>query len=311
MKVTYSVRNDIIMHESFKTALSKLEALHRRSKSIGFAEGLFITAPSGAGKTTLINYYVEKNPGMDEADRTTIPVLVVETPSAPTAKSLAERMQIALTGTIVKGTTEFQTNRIFTLITELKVELLIVDEIQHFIDRKHVAETLRVTDWLKSLINKAKIPVVLFGLPRSLEILKLNEQLRRRFSAKYFMRPFGFSDATQQKAFRAVLKTLEQGLPYPCRSPMHEFDMSRRLLYASNGLFDYLAKILDGAVESARANDQDAIGLTDFQTAFIDTVWNEAPHELNPFSSEFVFRRLDKTGEPFADAAFHASKAAA
>ncbi|MBI4807965.1 MAG: TniB family NTP-binding protein [Nitrosomonadales bacterium] len=297
--MTYTVRNDIVVHKYFKNAASKLERVHQRSKSIGFAEGLFITGLSGTGKTTLINYYVERHRGVEEPDRTTVPVLVVETPSAPTAKNLAETIQIALTGDIAKGTTEFQTNRIFILLKELKVELLIIDEIQHFVDRKHIAETARVTDWLKSFINKAQIPVVLIGLPRSLQILELNEQLRRRFSARCHLQPFGFNDAIQQRTFRAVLKVLEEGLPYKCEASMYGFTMAYRLHYASNGLFDYIAKIIDGAVEITSSSTSKVITPAVFEQAFLDTVWNDAPSELNPFSSKFVYRRLDKFSEPF------------
>lgn len=254
-----TVRNDVVVHKYFRNALTKLERVHERSKTIGFAEGLFITGLSGTGKTTLIDYYMAKNQGVEEPDRTTRPILVVETPSAPTAKNLAETIQIALAGNIAKGTTEFQTNRIFTLLKELKVELLIIEEIQHFVDRKRIAEMARVTDWLKTFINKAQIPVVLLGLPRSLQMLQLNEQLRRRFSARCFLRPFGFNDSVQQRGFRAVLKVLEEGLPYKCEASMYGFPMASRLHYASNGLFDYMAKIIDGAVEITEGSGSDVI----------------------------------------------------
>lgn len=309
--MTYTVRNDIVVHKYFKSAVSKLERVHQRSKANGFAEGLFLTGPSGTGKTTLIDYYVAKHRGVEESDRTTAPILVVETPSAPTAKNLAETIQIALTGDIAKGTTEYQTNRIFILLKELKVELLIIDEIQHFIDRKHVAETARVTDWLKSFINKAQIPVVLIGLPRSLQILQLNEQLRRRFSARCHLQPFGFNDSIQQRTFRAVLKVLEEGLPYKCEASMYEFPMARRLHFASNGLFDYMAKIIDGAVEITKNNGSDVITPAVFEQTFLDTVWNDAPNDLNPFSSKFIFRRLDKLDEPFYCPDVDGQKAAA
>ncbi len=305
--MTYTVRNDVVVHKYFKTAASKLERVHQRSKANGFAEGLFLTGPSGTGKTTLINYYVKKHHGVEEADRTTVPILVVETPSAPTAKNLAETIQIALTGNIAKGTTEYQTNRIFILLKELKVELLIIDEIQHFVDRKHVAETARVTDWLKSFINKAQIPVVLIGLPRSLQIL----QLRRRFSARCNLRHFGFNDSIQQRGFRAVLKVLETGLPYKCEASMFGFPMARRFHYATNGLFDYMAKIIDGAVEITERNGSDVITPAAFEQAFLDAVWNDAPNDLNPFSSAFIYRSLDKFGEPFYCPDVDGKKAAA
>jgi hypothetical protein len=302
--MTFTLRKDIIMHDSFKVALSKLEAIHKRSKENGFAEGFIITAPAGAGKTTLINYYVERFPPVEREDRTTIPVLVVETPAAPTAKSLVETIQIALSGTIVKGSTEFQTKRIYTLLKEQKVELLIIDEIQHFVDRRHAAETVKVTDWLKSFINRAKIPVVIFGLHRGLQILELNEQLRRRFSARYFMRPFDFSDADQQKGFRAVLKSMGDGLPFACKPSIHDFNLAKRFHYASNGLFDYIVKIIDAAVEYAEKHNLVEMNQGVFAEAFKDSVWNDAPDELNPFMPQFVLRRLDQTGEPFAPSEF-------
>ena len=299
-EMNFTLRNDVIMHPSFKAALSRIEKTHERSKKIKFAEGLFITAPSGAGKTTLIEYYEKKHPRKEIRDRTIIPVLVIETPPAPTAKSLVETIQLALTGTIVKGTLEFQTKHIFTLLEEQKVELMIIDEIQHFIDRKYESETLKVSDWLKSFINKTNIPVVIFGLPRSLQILEMNEQLRRRFSAKYYMRPFDFNDEEQQKSYRAVLKSIGDALPIRCNPLLHEFNLARRFHYATNGLFDYIVKIIDAAIEYAESHDLRELDLGVFKEAFKAKAWNDAPEELNPFSAKFVFRRLEQPTEPFA-----------
>lgn len=302
--MTFTLRKDVILHISFKEALSKIERIHERSKATKFAEGLFITAPSGAGKSTLIDYYKKRYPRIEKKDRTIVPVVVIETPTSPSAKSLVETIQIELSGTIVKGSLAFQTKRIYTLLKEQKVELLVVDEIQHFIDRKHVSETAKVSDWLKSFINKTKIPVVIFGLPRGLQILELNEQLRRRFSSKYFMRPFDFSDADQQKEFRSILRSIAEGLPVPCMSKIHDFDFARRFHYATNGLFDYMAKIIDAAVEYAVNRDMAEIDFGVFAEAFKNSVWNNVPEELSPFSPKFVFRRLDRTGEPFAPSEF-------
>ncbi len=178
------------------------------------------------------------------------------------------------------------------------MELIIVDEFQHFFDSRLITQARKVTDWLKNLFNIAGIPVVLVGLPRSVMVIRMNPQLKRRFSSPFYLRPFGFEVDKEQKEFRGVLKIIHGKLPLSCPE-LHEANLARRFYFASCGLFDYIAKIVDRAVLTAGEQNQTTLTLKHFANAYQEEVWRDVPERLNPFTEEAVLRPLTKNGEPF------------
>lgn len=297
----YSMRRDVVLHPAFKTAVSKIEQLHLRHKETGDSKNLLLTGQSGAGKDTVIEYYTRKHQAFESEDRTIRPVLCVETPSAPTVKSLVQAIQLELSGKIISGSAEYQTQRVYTLVKECGVEITFFNELQHVVDRKREHEMLKIADWLKNYINAVRTPVVLVGLPRIKRLLEANEQLRRRCSASCHLSAFGYETKEEQRLFRGILGDLQRGLPMGCTS-LEGQKVAQRIHFATNGIFDYIIKLLEGAVETALARGDKDMQLNHFHQAFIAEIWNGAPEELNPFSEKFVLRRIDRHGEPFCPA---------
>lgn len=296
----FSIRNNIIEHAGYVMAMQKIELLHQRSRLARVAGGLLITGHTGSGKSTVKMQYAERYPREETIERTIVRVLVVDTPSSPTVRSLVSAMLAALGDPASqRGTTEEKTHRLYMLIEGCGVELLIIDEFQHFLDRGKFSEACTVTDWLKNLINRANIPVVLMGLPRSAYVLELNEQLRRRFSSRYSLDAFAFTHADEIQQFRALLNAVQQQLPIPAFS-LSEYAIAKRFYTATHGLMDYLAKIIDGALQIAALRHLTVLDLRILSEAFVETVWHDCPKELNPFSMEATLKPLTGLGQPFA-----------
>lgn len=295
----FTIRKTIVEHPAFCEALKKIADLHQRGFTANVAGGELITGQTGSGKTTLAEFYRDHFPVRIEPDRTVIPVLIVNTPESPTVKTLAEAILIALGDPAASvGTAENKTRRIFKYLKECRVELIIIDEFQHFYDSKKISQARKVTDWLKNLFNIAAIPVVLVGLPRSVMVIRMNPQLKRRFSSPFYLRPFGFESDKEKKEFRGVLKSIHGMLPLKCPE-LHEANMAQRFYFASCGLFDYISKIVDKAVLIAGEQNQDTLTLKHFASAYQDQVWRDVPKRLNPFSEKPILRLLTKTAEPF------------
>jgi energy-coupling factor transporter ATP-binding protein EcfA2 len=295
----FSIRHSIISYPAFEGALARIERLHKRSISSGHSGGLLIIGLSGAGKSTVKNQYEGRFPRKDEGEITLIPVLKVDAPAGPTVKNLAEEILVALGDPMAhQGSAEQKTQRIYYFMKMCQVELLLIDEFQHFVENARRNEIARVTDWLKSLINHARIPVVLFGLPNCEQILKINPQLARRFSSRYSLRGFGFSSDDEIKEFRGVLKVVEDLLPLPSIS-LSSNAMAKRFFYATFGLIDYVGKIVDGAVQLAAIEGAKKLEDRHYAEAFVEEVWRDVPEKLNPFSKEAKLRLLIKSNEPF------------
>lgn len=296
----FSIRHTIIEHPAYVEAIKKIELLHQRSKAANVAGGLLITGHTGSGKSTIKTQFAERYPRVEENERTLVRVLVVDTPSTPTVKSLVTAMLVALGDPAsLKGTAEEKTERLYTLIKGCGVEILLIDEFQHYLDRAKTNEIYVATDWLKNLINRVNIPVVLIGLPRSASVLELNEQLRRRFSSRYSLDPFSFKYTDDIQHFRGVLRAIEEQLPINSIS-ISSPEMAERFYFATYGLIDYIAKIVDGAVQIAVLKQLKNLDLKVFEQAFYETVWGECSAELNPFSPDFRKRNLTLRAEPFS-----------
>lgn len=110
-----------------------------------------------------------------------------------------------------------------------------------------------VTDWLKRLISNTNVGIVACGLPEAALVVESNEQLARRFSARLQLTPFALEDDKDFLEFRGLLRSLQELLPMPLETPLHEANLARRMYFASYGLFDYLGKVLEGAVSAAVA----------------------------------------------------------
>lgn len=296
--IAYSIRSSIIEYKQFKEAIGKIAMLHQRSRYAGNAGGLMITGFTGSGKSTVKEQYASQYSRYETATGTIIPVLTVNTPSNPTVKSLVTAMLVAIGDPAShQGNMEEKTNRLYTLLKNCMVELLIIDEFQHFVDRGRNSEMMGVTDWLKNFINSAKIPVVIMGLPRSHSVLMLNEQLRRRFSTQFSMDPF--QEATESfTEFRCVLNEIHAKLPIACVS-LSDSDMAFRFLVATHGLIDFVVKMIDGAIEFAIQRGLKEISLRTLESVYREAIWKTCPDQHNPFCKSAKLRWLSNPGEPF------------
>lgn len=90
-----------------------------------------------------------------------------------------------------KETISSQTLRLRKFIAACEVELIILDEFQHFDDRQSRNVLKTISDWLKNLINQCTVPIVLVGMPGCESVLdqKGNEQLKRRFASRHEILP--------------------------------------------------------------------------------------------------------------------------
>jgi len=126
---------------------------------------LLVVGPTGAGTSTLVGTYARERPAVLTESGITYPVVRATIPTPATVKALAMVLLAALgdpraTG----GTVGAMTYRLTQYFRDCQVELLILDEVQHFRDRdsRRVLENAR--NWLKTLIKETGVACVLVGL---------------------------------------------------------------------------------------------------------------------------------------------------
>lgn len=286
---------------AFVQILNKMTQTLQIYRETGIVRNLVIVGESGCGKTTLARAFRDQYPRQHLLEKTVTPVVYVEVPSIGTVGALARQILAGLGDPFPdKGRVIDQTARIELLVKNTKTEMLILDEAQHVYDRGQNKTQYATADWLKSLLNSIKIPVVLLGIPRLENLLHVNVQLRRRFSAPMVLSlgvPGGqeFFDANYE-----VINALVPVLPFPLScNEMSASELTRRICYATDGRVGYLKELLAQALEIAWEIGEKEITRSDLAAAFTN-IWSGSIGRLNPFNDGFVFRRLDRAGEPFA-----------
>jgi hypothetical protein len=297
---TFSLRPLRISFKVFAIAIRKIASVHRKARFNDYGGGLLIAGPTGSGKSSALGYYQSHFPPFEDVEGRKIPVLYVQTPSAPTVKNLAEAILSALGDPAsCKGTSEEKTKRIYKFFIDCEVELLLIDEFQHFEEVNRRGATREVTDWLKNFFNVTRVGVVLSGLPICEKTVAFNPQLSRRFSARHHMSGFSYQTLEKQLEFRGVLQSLQSEIPIGgvC---IHDDQFARRMFVATYGLIDYVVSILEEVCDVARRTNATTLTLPMFSQAFRDSIWSLCPDELDPFAKDFQSKRpLDLPGEPF------------
>lgn len=265
-----------------------IQYCHRHSKISVEPDCMLITGPEGAGKTTLIDKFLSLYPRQITRDGISVPVLDSAIPVPATVKNLVSALLSSLGDPLpFKGTTVSQTHRLKNLIHDCNVELIIIDEFQHFIDRDSNVILTTVSNWLKDLLNETGVPVVLIGMPYSDIILRSNPQLERRFAMRASLDPFSWDTDQEREEFRLFLHHLDEGLLLEKRSGLAEPETAFRIMCASNGIIGFIMKLVRRAAEIAIDNNYENIDIDLLAKAYEQRLSGRSTDNINPFSCQY------------------------
>ncbi len=266
-----SIENAIVLHPSFKQAIAMIKECHQRSKLTTEPKCMLLLGNTGFGKTTIANHYAEQHARVLSEDGTTVPVFYSMIPSNATIKGLACRLLEDLGDPFYdRGTTISLTSRLCKLLNECKVELIILDEFQHLIDRDSDRVLRSTADWLKDVLNRTRIPIVLMGMPSSTAILTANPQLLRRFANKYELKAFNWNQGKERDDFLRFLIMLEKATSLPQQSMLHSDEIAFRIFCATKGIVSYIKKLISKAAEISYMKNIDRITTESLALAYDD-----------------------------------------
>ncbi len=223
---------------TIKNILSSIDEIRDDAVQSGFSnlpDCILVTGESGAGKTSLIEKYLNKSPIGEGDEHTSIPILHADLPNSKHPKPIAERLLLALEGMAADvrvGDHSKLTGQLIHQMNKARVELVILDEFQHFIESQSERVIEQNGDWLKSFINASKRPVILFGMPWSKVVLSSNSQLSNRFGLRFDLHPF---TRDSYNDFRVFLKRVDKELPFTGDFQLFTADTAFRLFAASSG----------------------------------------------------------------------------
>lgn len=259
---------------------------HAHAKFASEPEGLLIQGETGAGKTTILKLYMKGYPRIHDAETTRVPVLYAKVPTPATCKQLVTKILEAIGDPAAeRGTQISQTLRLKRYFDVCQVELLVLDEFQHFQDRDSQKVLKTVSDWLKLLMEETGIPIVLVGLPYSHTILDApgNEQLKRRFATRIELGPFGYDSSQERQDFRRFLTMIDEKLPLAEKSNLADPGMALCVYEATNGVVAHVMKLIRRATVIALESNREKITLDILAIAYEQRLASNDPEKDNPF----------------------------
>jgi hypothetical protein len=124
------------------------------------------------------------------------------------------------------------------------------------------------------------------GMPYSHIILDTrgNEQLKRRFSLRRSIEPFGWGRTSEeQRDFRNFLKLVDGELPFDKRANLAEKTMAFRFYCATNGVVSYVMDLIRMAAVSAIEQSLETVNLDLVADAYDESLASAYPDRENPF----------------------------
>lgn len=238
-----------------------------------------VPGPSGVGKSSLIATLARTYPPARINGRLTVPVLVVEVPQFASAKQLPSCVLQALGLQVTRSMTA---GAMFELMLKqlalAGTRVVIFDEISHLVDEGSRVPPRAASDWLKTLVDKANVTLIVFGIPRLERLFSANEQLRRRSRPARAFLPYDATDPHQLTAYAACVTNYVRmfaAAGYPLHVPTRVLVQQTYLL--TGGLIGVLS---------------------DFMRELSRRGANEAPRALTYADCKMVLSEVSHAGSP-------------
>ena len=292
-RVLERASTSLLRYPRFKQLHSIIRDCQTLSRLAREPRCLSLEGVTGAGKSTLVQDYAalfthSETQTEDGAAQRIVPVLYVETPSPVTVKGMAAAMLEALGDPAANRGTLWSLNaRLVHFIRECHVELIILDDFQHLIDSETARVLQRVSDWLKVLIKKTRIPFLVVGLDGQVKkVLDANLQLSRLFRRET-LSPFKWDiqDAAAVRDFDRLLTSVESIMALPMGKSIERLLLLQRLHYATDGVMGHVMTLLGQAALLACRRRCTEIDLAALSQAYTDLLAQHFPKKTNPFTA--------------------------
>ena len=242
-------------HVATKTAIRELHGRYRPLDSDRRfkARALLIVGASGSGKTTALEDYMADFPDMtledtcpslsdDEIERLKDAdirrIVYVEAPERTTRRALVATILGAFG---YRAREHWNTSEVIEKIAlyaeQMGTQMIFIDEGHHMVNEAKPDATIEVTEFIKSLLNRVKVQIVIAGLPQLLDIAApgpKTAQLRRRLQPPMVLRPYSWVTRSGRTMFSSVLGVMEKMMELPDPSGLSRHDIAKRIYVATH-----------------------------------------------------------------------------
>ncbi|MFH6957327.1 TniB family NTP-binding protein [Flavobacterium aquidurense] len=220
--------------------LQKMEFLKNYPSSLRMPNVLLVS-DSNNGKTRILDRFQKLNkPYINDINgELHIPALYIEAPVEPDERRFYNLILHALSAPInASERIEIRQSRVIHLLKKTNVKLLMIDEIHHVLSGT-MNKQRTFLNIIKSLSNNTKISFLCAGTRAAFNAINTDTQLINRFE------PYILKNWQYNNEYSKLLKSFEQVLPLRKRSDLTDTNLSKQILFKSEGLIGEISKILE------------------------------------------------------------------
>lgn len=203
-RVMWSDHTDLYLNRPIERVLEAMLASIRSRTLTNRPFNMMLSGESGLGKTTILEIFTAYLRKEYPQEGGAFPYIHIVVHAPVTTRHLAGQMLAALGDErfAMKGHAPEQTERLVKLIAIRKPVAIIIDEGGDLGTGPTDAGAKKAGQWLKALIVRLGVPVIIAGTPPVLQLLKTESQFSGRFLQKAVLPKLAWDWATPDTGFR-------------------------------------------------------------------------------------------------------------
>lgn len=222
-------------------------------------------------------------------------------PPRPSSVSMSSAILEALGDPLWdKGRVDVLEKRAIRLLKGCQTEIILLDNTHDIPERRAAKGVREVGNWIRTIIDRVPALFVSLGAKQGKEVFRANNQARRRGPARVSIAYFDYRTPTGLSRLMRFLLELDICLPLSEMCNLSALNTAKRIGIASNGIPDYIVKIVTEALEFAVKQHREQIVWEDLYIGVKKLFEDNCLDNLNPFSPDIKeLRQLNREGEPF------------
>src|SRR5471032_1324748 len=234
--IIQTMKRSFVKFPHVASLIKKLDQLVQQKWQDEEADNIFVLGDSGVGKSRLLQKFRGTHLPIVHMEYTEVPVLYVRVPPNGNASALASAMLLELGSPFWdRGKIKDLTQQLHCLLKQCKVKVILLDEVNHLVDKGGIKTHHYTADWLKVLLDESQIPMVMAGIPRAIRLLNANDQLRSRFREIIYIKPFSMATPLESSKFIEALVTFTKMMAGVEIVNLSKGDLPQKMLFATNG----------------------------------------------------------------------------
>lgn len=238
-----------------KEALSALEELMDAPVKIRTSH-ILIWGDTNNGKTSLLSHFSRCHLPDDnnEGEASDIPVVHIEMPEKPTARSIYIDILTQMAAEFSLGArNDDLRQQTIKLLTSCGVKMLVIDELHNAFSETRPAAYKDILQLIRYIGNRARIPIVCSGTGDAMNAMSGDPQCENRF--EFFHLPHWEND----KDFHRFLAQYLRFLPLAERSELAGTSLGIKAYDMTNGTVGEIIMLLQKSAIAALENGQEKI----------------------------------------------------